>query len=343
MAVKKDAVTYSQLVAEVRRKEFRPIYVLMGDEAYYIDDLEEKIVDAALSEDERAFNLTVCYGVDADVREVISTCKRYPMMAERQVVVLREAQNIDSNNAELFKFYAQSPMPSTVLVICCKNGNFKAPEFLKLVKSGGVGAVFESKRLDERNVWKVIVDFVQAHGCKIDGKATAMLKDYVGVDVSRLVNEVGKLVILLNVGDTITPEMIERNIGISKDYNNFELENAIRSRNAAKAFEIVDYFSKNPKNNPSVLTVSVLFSFFSLLLLAHTSKVKSVEGVMAQIDTKSQYRAGIFIDAMRYYSTANCVNIIGYIRDFDRKAKGMQSRQNEYDLLRELVFKILYS
>lgn len=341
MAVKKEAVTYSQLVSEIKHGVFHPIYVLMGEESFYIDDLEAKIVDAALSEDERDFNLTVCYGVDTDVKEVVSTCKRYPVMAARQVVVLREAQNLA--NPDVLKFYAQNPLSSTVLVICCKNGNFKAAEFLKLVKSSGVGVVFESKRLDERNVGKFITDFVAAHGCKIEGKATAMLKDYVGFDVSRLVNEVGKLVILMQVGDTITPEMIERNIGISKDYNNFELENAIRVRNAVKAFEIVDYFAKNPKNNPTVLTVSLLFSFFSNLLLVHTCKVKTEQGIMAQIETKSLFRAKTFIDAMRFYSTANCVNIISYIREFDRKAKGMQSRQNEYDLLRELVFKILYS
>ena len=170
-----------------------------------------------------------------------------------------------------------------------------------------------------------------------------MMRDYVGVDVSRLVNEMDKLILLIGKGETITPELIERNIGISKDFNNFELENAIKVRNAAKAFQIIDYFTKNPKKNPTVLTVSLLFSFFSTLLLAHTGKDKSEQGIMAQIDAKSPYRARIFMDAMRYYSTANCVNIIGYIREFDRRSKGMESRQNEYDLLRELVSKILFS
>ena len=334
-------MTYSQLAAEIKKGIFHPIYVLMGEESFYIDDLEEKIVNAALGEDEKDFNLTVCYGVDVDAKEVVSTCKRYPVMAERQVVVLREAQNV--SNPDVFKFYAQNPLNSTILVICCKNGNFKATEFLKTVKANNVGVVFESKRLDEKNISKVIEDFVVAHGCKIDSKATYMLKDYVGFDVSRLVNEVGKLVILVGVGDTITPDLIERNIGISKDFNNFELENAVRSRNVAKANEIVEYFAKNPKNNPTILTVSLLFSFFSTLLLAHTSKDKTEQGIMAQIDAKSPYRARIFMDAMRFYSTANCVNIISYIREFDRKSKGMQSRQNEYDLLKELIFKILYT
>ena len=168
------------------------------------------------------------------------------------------------------------------------------------------------------------------------------MKDFVGADVSRLVNEMDKLIMLVGKGGAITPEIIERNIGISKDFNNFELENALVMRNAAKAFRIIDYFTKNPKKNPTVLTVSVLFAFFSTLLLAHTAKDKSERGIMEQIDAKSQYRARIFIDAMSRYSTANCVNIIGAIRDFDCKSKGIGSRQNEYELLKELVAKIIY-
>lgn len=341
MAAKKEVMTYVQLASEISRGAFHPIYVLMGEEAFYIDDLEARIVAKALGEDERDFNLTVCYGVDVNSREVISMCKRYPVMAERQVVVVREAQNMD--DADVLKFYAENPLRSTILVICNKNGNLKAPEFLKVLKAGDAGVVFESKKLNDANVAKVIEDYAKDRGYRIDNKATAMMRDYVGVDVSRLVNEMDKLILLIGKGETITPELIERNIGISKDFNNFELENAIKVRNAAKAFQIIDYFTKNPKKNPTVLTVSLLFSFFSTLLLAHTGKDKSEQGIMAQIDAKSPYRARVFMDAMRYYSTANCVNIIGYIREFDRRSKGMESRQNEYDLLRELVSKILFS
>lgn len=341
MAAKKEEVTYSALVREVKQGKFRPIYLLMGEEAFYIDDLEQKIVDAALSEDERDFNLTICYGVDVDANEIVSACRRYPVMAQRQVVVLREAQNASSPDA--LKSYAEKPQPSTILIVCCKNGNFKAPEFIKAINHSDSGAVvFESKRLTDANVGRVIEEFAADHGCKIEPKATAMMRDFVGSDVSRLVNEMSKLVILLDVGDTITPEIIERNIGISKDFNNFELENALRSRNAAKAFRIIDYFAKNPRKNPTILTVSLLFSFFSQLLLANASHDKSQSGIMEQLDTKSPYRARSFIDATRYYNTAQCVEIIGHLRDFDRKAKGIGSRANEYDLLRELVAKILY-
>lgn len=341
MAVKKEAVTYSQLATEISRRAFRPIYLLMGEESFYIDDLEQKIVASALSEDERDFNLTICYGVDVDTREVISMCKRYPVMAERQVVVVREAQNL--KDADLFKFYAENPLKSTILILCNKNGNMKAPEFIKLLKNGDSGVVFESAKLRDSMVTKVIADYASDRKCNIDQKAAAMMADYVGTDVSHLVNEMDKLIMLVGTGGRITPDVIERNIGISKDYNNFELEDAIKFRKVDKAFRIIDYFTKNPKKNPTVLTVSLMFSFFSTLLLAHTAKDKSPRGIMAQIDAKTTYRAERVMEGMRFYNTAQCVNIISHIRDFDRKAKGMQSRQNEYDLLRELVAKILYS
>ena len=339
-AAKKEAVTYSQLATEISRRVFRPIYLLMGEESFYIDDLEQKIVTGALSEDERDFNLTVCYGVDVDAREVINMCKRYPVMAERQVVVVREAQNI--KDADIFKFYAEKPQQSTILVLCNKNGNMKAPEFIKQLKGGNTGVVFESVKLKDAMVAKVIADYAGDRRCNIDSKSAAMMADYVGTDVSHLVNEMDKLIMLVGEGGRITPEVIERNIGISKDYNNFELEDAIKFRKVEKAFRIIDYFTKNPRKNPSVVTVSLLFNYFSTLLLALTAKDKSERGIMAQIDTKSPYRVKMVMEGAKNYNTAQCVNIIGYIREFDRKSKGMDSRQGEYVLLRELIAKILY-
>ena len=340
-ATKKEAVTYSQLATEISRHAFRPIYLLMGEESFYIDDLEQKIVARAISEDERDFNLTVCYGVDVDAREVINMCKRYPVMAERQVVVVREAQNI--KDPDLFKFYAEKPQHSTILVLCNKNGNMKAPEFIKLLKNGDAGVVFESAKLKDALVTKVISDYASDHRCNIDSKSAAMMADYVGTDVSHLVNEMDKLIMLVGEGGRITPEVIERNIGISKDFNNFELEDAIKYRKVDKAFRIIDYFTKNPKKNPSVVTVSLLFNYFSTLLLALTAKDKSERGIMAQIEAKSAYRVKMVMEGAKSYNTAQCVNIISYIREFDRKSKGMDSRQEEYALLRELISKILYS
>ncbi len=341
MAVKKDTLSYIEICNDIANGKFQPIYVLMGEESYYIDRLEDLIVSKALTIDEKEFNLTIAYGLDTDIRTVINECKRYPVMSQYQVVILREAQN--NKELDLLRLYAEKPLESTILIICNKHSNIKAPEFLKELKAKSTGVVFESKKIGENNVGQIITDYVTSKGGKIDGKATAMLKDFVGTDLARIFGEVDKLFTLLGTNANITPEIIERNIGISKDFNNFELENAIRIKNALKANQIINYFEKNPKSNPTVLTIGLLFSFFSNLLLARTAKVKTEQGIMDAIGTKSAYRAKMFIEAMKYYSTAGCVNIIGYLREFDTKSKGINSRQNEYQLLRELIYKIIHS
>lgn len=341
MAVKKETLSYIQICNDIENGIFSPIYVLMGEEPYYIDLIEDKIVSKALTSDEKEFNLTIAYGLDTDIRSIINECKRYPIMSNYQVVVLREAQN--NKELDLLKLYAEKPLESTILIICHKHSNIKATDFIKTLKANSTGVVFESPKISENNVGQIITEYVTSKGGKIDAKATSMLKDFVGTDLARIFGEVDKLFILLGNNKYITPEIIERNIGISKDFNNFELENAIRNKNALKANQIINYFEKNPKNNPTVLTIGLLFSFFSNLLLARTAKVKTEQGIMDAIGTKSSYRAKMFIEAMKYYSTAGCVNIISYLREFDTKSKGINSRQNEYQLLRELIYKILHS
>ena len=340
MAAKKESQGYLQIVNSIKRGVFAPIYVLMGEEAFYIDRIQKMIEETALNEEERDFNLTVFYGMDCDMHDVVNTCRRYPVMSRYQVVVLKEAQN--ASNLDLLRHYAAKPLMSTILVVCNKGGNIKAPELMAALKANGNGVVFESKKLGEQDVAAVIRSYVQEKGCRIDEKSVSMMKDFVGTDVSRLVGELDKLLLLVGDGGDIVPETIERNIGISKDFNNFELENAVRARDAAKAFRIIDYFERNPKRNPTVLTVGVLFSFFSNLLLVCTSRDKSEQGIMAQIETKSAYRARLFIEATRNYNTASCVRIISYLREFDARSKGVGSRQNEYALLRELMYKIFY-
>lgn len=342
MAVKKDTLSYIEICNDIAKGKFQPIYVLMGEESYYIDRIEDLIVSKALTPDEREFNLTIAYGLDTDVRTLMNACKRYPIMSQYQVVIMREAQN--NKELDLLRLYAEKPLESTVLIICHKHSNIKAPEFIKELKAKQTGVVFESKKISENSVGQIITDYVNSKGGKIDSKATAMLKDFVGTDLSRIFGEVDKLHLILPENNKhITPEIIERNIGISKDFNNFELEDAIRNKNALKANQIINYFEKNPKSNPTVLTIGLLFSFFSNLLLSRTAKVKTEQGIMDAIGTKSPYRAKMFIEAMKYYSTAGCVNIIGYLREFDTKSKGINSRQNEYQLLRELIYKILHS
>lgn len=338
---KNEALTSSQICNAAKKKKFVPIYLLMGEESYYIDHITDAILENALSEEEKDFNLSIFYGLDADVKNVIATCKRYPVMSEYQVVIVKEAQLMA--DIDTLQHYVNNPLKSTILIVCNKNGNIKAPETLKLSKASDDVLIFESKKLNENNIGSVITDFVAEKELKISSKSVAMLKDFIGTDLSRLFGEITKLSLILQKNAEITPEIIERNIGISKDYNNFELENAIRNKDAVKALTIIEYFEKNPKSNPLVMTVAVLFSFFSNMMLILTSKDRTEAGLMKQIETKSAYRVKLYLEATRYYSAASCFASIGYLREFDTRSKGINSRQNEYQLLRELIFKILQS
>ena len=352
MAAKKEYVTFLSLLNDINAKRFKPIYVLYGEEGYYIDRLEEAIVENALSPDERDFNLNIIYGADvADIRNVIAMCKQFPAMSEYQVVVIREAQTVgkqnnkgNANELNQLKHYATQPLNSTILVVCNKGEAIKGKEFVDTVKKNNVGVVFRSDRLREgRAVEMAALEYVKSLGCVIDEKALSMIASNVGNDISRLYTEIDKLKILVKDDHRISPELIERNIGISKDYNNFELEQALSTRNAKKAFEILNYFERNPKGNPTVVTVSMLFSYFSKLLVYRTVSRKPEAEIMAAMGTKSPYRVKKIGEAARNYSTAACVNIISWIRECDVKSKGMGSRQDANALLRELVYKILHA
>ena len=347
MAEKKAEITYSSLINEINAGKFRPVYVLHGEEAYYIDKLMEQIEANALTEDERDFNLTIAYGNEADVKALVAQCNSFPVMAERQVVILREAQNVGKagNNSSLdyFSSYVSRPLESTVLVICYKHGTIPAKsEFMTAAKSSKPCAIMESKKVTEWNIRSVIVDYVKAAQCSIDEKSVIMLRDSVGTDLSRLFSEIDKLLLLVGNDRSISPELIERNIGISKDFNNFELEDALIRRDANKAFRIIDYFEKNPKNNPPIVTVALIYGFFSNLLVASTLKGKSPQAITAELKV-SPFRAKKIVDAMSRYRTVSCVNIISFLRQCDAKMKGINSRQDSYALLRELIYKMLHS
>ena len=341
-------MTFTSLSKEIKGGKFRNIYVLQGEEPYYIDRLQQLIIDTALTEDQRDFNLSLYYGNTANVREVISACQQYPAFSERKVVVVREAQLIakqpgHKNDLDLFASYAEKPMPTTVLVICHKGGALKSKPFSTSLKEANSGVVFDSNKVKEgRDLENLIVSYANSLSCNIDNKATSMLADHIGTDIARLFSELDKLAMLAEDGN-ITPLLIEKNIGISKDFNNFELEEALSKRDAVKAFRIVDYFERNPKNNPSVISVAMLFSFFSNVLLAATARDKSPDSIMALVGTRSQWRARKFLDATRMYNTRSLVNIIGYLRECDTRSKGIGSRQDQYALLKELIYKILHA
>lgn len=349
MATKKNTPTFISLRNEIMNSQFRPVYVLNGEEPYYIDKLSDLIVEKALDEDERDFNLNVYYGNDASVAEVINTCKQYPAFAQRRVVVLREAQLVEKqagghkNDLDLLASYAQKPLSSTVLVICYKGGSLKSKPLQDALMSAGTGVVMKSDKIRrDSDLRDLVSNYAVSLGCAIDTKSTSMMCDHIGNDLARMFGELEKLSLLVDEKRTITPELIERNIGFSKDYNNFELQDALRNRNAKKAYTIVDYFRRNPKENSPIMTVSMLFGFFSKLLLANTSTDRS-PAALAKVTGTAPSMMWTYEQALRNYNTRACVNILHYIRECDVKCKGMGSRQDSYDLLRELVYKILHA
>lgn len=331
--------TFSELKRQLAaRVKLAPVYLLHGEEGYYIDELV-KDFEALVPEEERDFNLYVLYAPESGVETVMDVCHRYPMMAQRQVVIVKEAQAVRADQLNKLHSYVERPNETTVLVISCRGAQAKGKELLAAVKKNGV--IFESKRLSERNVVPVINDLIKEKGLNVDPKALAMLRDYIGADLSRLYNEIGKLALILGPGAMVTPEAIERNIGVSKDYNNFELVDAIVSRNPAKAFAIVEYFRNNPKNNPTVMTVSSLFNQFSNLLIYHYTRDKSQSGYMDALGMRNAWGLRIYEVAARNYNVRQTIEIISAIREFDARSKGIGSRQNEYDLLKDLVYRIL--
>lgn len=337
----KQDITCDDILRELHAKQYRPIYYLMGEESYYIDVISDYIMNNVLTDTEKEFNLTVVYGADVDIATVINAAKRYPMMSEHQVVIVKEAQTI--KNMDELSFYLQKPLRSTILVMCHKHGVLDRRKKLA-AEIEKAGILFESKKLKEAQLPGFITSYMKRKGVDVEPKATSMLADFVGTDLSRLTGELEKLIITLPKGQTrITPEQIERNIGISKDYNNFELRSALIERNVLKANQIINYFEKNPKTNPLQMTLSLLFGFYSNLMLAYYAPEKSEQGIASFLGLKSPWQAREYQTAMKRYSGVKTMQIIGEIRYTDARSKGVgNSSLTDYDLLRELIFKILH-
>lgn len=334
-------VTYEEIVRNLKNKAYAPVYFLMGEEDYYIDRIAEYIMNTVLADHEKEFNQTVVYGADTDIASIINTARRYPMMAEHQVVVVKEAQSL--KNLEGLVYYLQRPLNSTILVFCYKHGTLDRRKKLT-AEIEKAGVLFESRRIKETQLPGFISSYLKRRQVEIEPKASEMMAEFVGTDLNRMVGELEKLIITLPKGvRRITPEQIERNIGISKDYNNFELRNALIGKDVFKANQIVKYFEENPKSNPLQLTLSVLFNFFSSLMLAYYAPEKSDQGIAAQLDLRSPWQAKDYITAMHRYSGIKVMQIIGAIRTCDAKSKGMgNSSATDGELLRELVYMILH-
>ena len=337
----KQEITCDDILKELRAKQYRPVYYLMGEEPYYIDLIADYITDNILTETEKEFNLTVVYGADVDIATVINAAKRYPMMSEHQVVVVKEAQNI--RNMEELSYYLQKPLLSTILVICHKHGVLDRRKKLA-AEIEKTGVLFESKKVKDAQLPAFITSYMKRKGIDVEPKATAMLADFIGADLSRLTGELEKLIITLPKGHTrVTPEQIEKNIGISKDYNNFELRSALVEKDVLKANKIIKYFEENPKTNPIQMTLSLLFGFFSNLMLAYYAPEKSEQGIANMLGLRTPWQAKDYLSAMRRYNGVKTMQIIGEIRYADAKSKGVGNPSlSDGDILRELVFKILH-
>lgn len=337
----KQEITYEYILKELKAKQYRSVYYLMGEESYYIDLIADYITNNVLTDTEKEFNLSVVYGADVDISTIINAAKRYPMMSEYQVVVVKEAQSI--RNMDELSFYLQKPQNSTILVICHKHGVLDRRKKLA-AEIEKTGILFESKKIKDAQLPAFITSYMKRKGIDLEPKAIAMLADFVGTDLSRLTGELEKLIITLPKGQTrVTPEQIEHNIGISKDYNNFELRSAIVEKDILKANKIIKYFEENSKSNPIQMTLSLLFGFFSNLMLAYYAPEKSEQGIALFLGLKSPWQSREYLSAMRRYNGVKTMQIIGEIRYADAKSKGVgNSSITDGDILRELVFKILH-
>ncbi|AUC23673.1 MULTISPECIES: DNA polymerase III subunit delta [Polaribacter] len=327
------------IVSDIKKGIIKPIYFLMGDEPYYIDKISDYIEEHILEEAEKGFNQQVMYGRDASIEDIVSAAKRYPMMAERQVIIVKEAQDL-SRNIEKLVAYAENPQPTTVLVFNYKYK--KLDKRKKLHKAiAKTGLIYESKKLYENQVSDWIRRVLSGKKYKIEPKASQMLVEFLGTDLSKISNELDKLMLILPKESIISDKHIEDNIGISKDFNNFELRKAVGEKDIVKANRIINYFAENPKNNPLVMTISLLNGYFTQLLSFHGLKDKSKSSVAKTLGVNPYFVDEYFL-AARNYPMRKVAQIIAFLRDADVKSKGVGASQSQKDILKELLFKILH-
>jgi len=328
-----------QIVNAIKKGQISPIYFLYGEEAYFIDKISDFISANVLTEEEKGFNQMVLYGRDVSIEDIVGNAKRYPMMAEKQVVIVKEAQHL-SRTIENLCSYAENPQQSTVLVICYKYKKLdKRKKLHKIIKKNGV--VFESKKLYENQVSDWLRKHLVSRGYTISHKAALLLVEYLGTDLGKISKELDKLKLVLPKQTEINPQHIEEHIGISKDYNNFELKRAIGDRDIVKATKIINYFAQNPKDNPFILTITLLHSFFTQLLQYHGLTDHSPKNVASALRINPYFVKEVQT-AARNYPMKKVSGIISSLREMDLKGKGVGATpMKEADLLKELLYKIV--
>jgi len=334
------AVTYEEIISDLKNRIFKPVYFLAGEEPYYIDLITGYIEEKVLPESEKAFNQMILYGDDTNIPSIIDTARRFPMMASHQVIIIKEAQSL--KKLEDLVIYLEKPLLSTILVFSYKYRTLdKRTKLFKTLETHGV--YFESSRIRDYLIPGWIERYLMTKGIRINPDASAMLTEYLGTDLHKIVNELDKLIITLPEGKpVITTGLIEKNIGISKDYNNFELQKAIGEKNILKSNMIVHYFANNPKENPITLTIASLFGYFSKLLTYHYLTDKSKNNVAAVLKVNPFFVKDYETSATKY-NVSKTVQIISLLRTYDMRSKGYGDPGTEPgDLLKELVYKILH-
>ncbi len=335
-----ETLTYTSICRDLRAGRPAPVYLLHGEEGYYIDALVDWFVKL-VPESDRDFDLTVLYAPElSSPLEVVNAARRVPMFSRRQVVVVKEVQNGGATFLNALASYVASPNPASVLCLCFRGKKATGAEFFKALRAGG-GVAFESVKLRESNVASVVSEFIREKGLSVDPKALTMLCDFVGSDLSRLYNEVDKLTVTLGEGAMVTPEAVERNIGVSKEFNNFELVSAVANADVVKTLAIYNNFSANPKAHPVQMVAPSLFNLFASVLVAHYAQDKSDHGLMGELGLKWAGQLKDIKAAMRNYGPWQAIEIVGLIRRFDAESKGNGSRTDPYALFFDLLIHIL--
>jgi len=335
------------ILKDLKNRKYKPVYLLHGEEPYYIDLVGSYVEHKLLSEAEKGFNQTVLYGKDTDVMTVLNAAKRYPMMADYQVVLVKEAQEMkwgkdddDKKSINPLLNYLENPLPSTILVFCYKYGKFdKRKKTYKAIEKHGL--VYESAPLYDSKIPGWIENFISDKGYKASQQATLMLSEYLGNDLSKIANELEKLMLNVAPGQEITLDLIHNNIGISKEYNVFELQTALGKKDVLKVNRIINYFEANPKSNPIVLMLGNLNNYFSKVLAYHYVKDKSQQNLARELGV-NPYFVKDYEMAARNYNYGKAMEIIAYLREYDLKSKGVESTADDGALMKELMFKILH-
>lgn len=334
------SITYDTLAASLRSAKPAPVYVLHGEEGYFTDQAV-RAFENLLPEEDREFNQYVLYGPQTSPEEIVDACRRCPMMAPYQVVIVKEMQQMTANQADKLAAYMEKPSETTVLVLAWRGEKAKGAKFLAALKKNNDAAVMESMRIYENALPGHITRFLNSRGLNVQPKAQDMLAQYIGTDLSRMYNELAKLCEILGSGATVTPEAVERHIGVSKDFNAFEMVDALASKNMQAAMRIAAYFRANPKAVPPPMLTGAIFTFFSDLLVSWFVQDKSDANLGRVLNTRNPHALRRLATGRSKYNAYQAIEVIRVIRNFDTRSKGVGSRRNVYDLLDEMVFHIL--